>query len=327
MTKTQKIIIMGGGSWGAALTHQLRKNVALDCQILVRSQQTAADLATGHIRQLPEVIGLDNFQATDDARCLKTADVVYLVLPVSAHEESFKIINSFAPAGTPVVLCAKGLVSDPHKGGLFLPEYARLHLTGRPLAMLTGPSFADEVLRDLPTALLAASETATLSAQIAAQFSASSLRLYQGSDMIGAALGGAVKNVIAIAAGICVGQGLGDNARASLITRGLAETARLASQLSAESHTISGLAGMGDLVLSCSGPHSRNMAFGFALGSGKPVPTSLAEGRFSASILKARSKYESIEMPICFAVDDIVNGDADIHARISALLSRQAGQE
>ena len=184
MIKTQKIVVMGGGSWGAALTHQLRKNVALDCQILVRSQQTAADLASGHIRQLPEIIGLDSFQVTDDTRCLQTADVIYLVLPVSAHEESFKIINSFAPVGTPVVLCAKGLVSDPHKGGLFLPEYARLHLTGRPLAILTGPSFADEVLRDLPTALLAASDTATLSAQIAAQFSASSLRLYQGIEMI-----------------------------------------------------------------------------------------------------------------------------------------------
>ena len=327
MTVTQKIIIIGGGSWGAALAHQLRKNAALDCQILVRSQQTAADLATGHIRQLPEVTGLDSFQVTDDARCLQAADMIYLVLPASAHEESFKAIKAFAPAGIPIVLCAKGLVSDPNKGGLFLPEYVRAHLIGHPLAILTGPSFADEVLRDLPTALLAASDTAGVPAQIAAQFSPSSLRLYQGKDMIGAALGGAVKNVIAIAAGICAGQGLGDNARAGLITRGLAETARLASQLGADNRTISGLAGIGDLVLSCSGPHSRNMAFGFALGSGKPVPLSLAEGRFSAAKLRARAKYECIELPICFAVDDIVNGNADINTRISGLLSRQAGQE
>ena len=327
MTGTQKIIIIGGGSWGAALCHQLRKNSALNCQILVRSQQTAAALAAGHIRQLPGFTELENFQVTDDSHCLQTADLIYLVLPVSAHEESFKAINAFAPAGIPVVLCAKGLVSDPHKGGLFLPEYARTHLTSHPLAMLTGPSFADEVLRDLPTALLAASDSASLPAQIAEQFSASSLRLYQGKDMIGAALGGAVKNVIAIAAGICAGQGLGDNARAGLITRGLAETARLASQLGADNRTISGLAGIGDLVLSCSGPHSRNMAFGFALGSGKPVPLSLAEGRFSAAKLRARAKYECIELPICFAVDDIVNGNADINTRISGLLSRQAGQE
>jgi glycerol-3-phosphate dehydrogenase (NAD(P)+) len=253
--------------------------------------------------------------------------MIYLVLPVSAHEESFKTINAFAPTGIPVVLCAKGLVSDPQKGGLFLPEYARSHLTGHPLAILTGPSFADEVLGDLPTALLAASDTAAVSVQISTQFSASSLRLYKGSDMVGAALGGAVKNVIAIAAGICAGQGLGDNARAGLITRGLSETARLASLLGANSRTITGLAGMGDLVLSCSGLHSRNMAFGFALGSGKPVPQSLAEGRFSAAKLRARARYESIELPICFAVDDIVNGNADIYTRISTLLSRQAGQE
>ena len=327
MTETQKIIIMGGGSWGAALTHQLRKNSNLDCQILARSQQTAADLAAGYIRQLPEITGLDSFKVTDDVNCLQTADMIYLVLPVSAHEESFKTINAFAPTGIPVVLCAKGLVSDPQKGGLFLPEYARSHLTGHPLAILTGPSFADEVLGDLPTALLAASDTAAVSVQIATQFSASSLRLYKGSDMVGAALGGAVKNVIAIAAGICAGQGLGDNARAGLITRGLSETARLASLLGANSRTITGLAGMGDLVLSCSGPHSRNMAFGFALGSGKPVPQSLAEGRFSAAKLRARARYESIELPICFAVDDIVNGNADIYTRISTLLSRQAGQE
>ena len=163
----------------------------------------------------------------------------------------------------------KGWFQTQIRAGFFCLNI-RAHLIGHPLAILTGPSFADEVLRDLPTALLAASDTAGVPAQIAAQFSASSLRLYQGKDMIGAALGGAVKNVIAIAAGICAGQGLGDNARAGLITRGLAETARLASQLGADNRTISGLAGMGDLVLSCSGPHSRNMAFGFALGSGKP---------------------------------------------------------
>jgi glycerol-3-phosphate dehydrogenase (NAD(P)+) len=327
MTNTQKIIIMGGGSWGAALTHQLRKNPALDCHILVRSQQTAADLAAGLIRQLPKLPRLAGFKVTDDQRCLQTANYIYLALPVSAHDESFKIINAFAPAGIPVVLCAKGLVSDPNKGGLFLPEYARAHLTGRPLAVLTGPSFADEVMTNLPTALLATSDTTGVSAQIAAQFAASSLRLYQGSDMIGAAVGGAVKNVVAIAAGICAGQGFGDNARAGLVTRGLAETARLARQLGADKRTISGLAGMGDLVLSCSGPHSRNMAFGFALGSGKTVSASLAEGRFSAEKLRARAFYESIELPICFAVDDIVNSDADIHTSITALLSRQAGIE
>ena len=327
MAKTQKIIIIGGGSWGAALAHQLRKNAALDCQILVRSQQTADRLAVGHIHQMPKFTELNGFQVTVDERCIQAAEMIYLALPVSAHEESFKKIKALARADTTVVLCAKGLVSDPHKGGLFLTEYARAQLDGRPLAVLTGPSFADEVLANLPTALLAASERASVSSKIAAHFAPSSLRLYQGRDMIGAALGGAVKNVIAIAAGICLGQGFGDNARASLITRGLAETARLAKQLGADSRTISGLAGMGDLVLSCSGPHSRNMAFGFALGSCKPVAPSLAEGRFSASKLKARAKYESIELPICFAVNDIVNENADIHNRISELLSRQAGRE
>ena len=327
MRQTANIVVMGGGSWGAALAHQLRRNKELKCQILVRSAQTAAALRQGHIRQLPAITDIPAFAVTDEAACLAEAAFIYLVLPVAAHADSLAQIRAYAPADTPVVLCAKGLVDDEEKGGLFLPEYAQAQLEGRPVAVLTGPSFADEVLSDLPTALLAASRSEDVSAQIAAHFAASSLRLYQGTDSIGAALGGAVKNVIAIAAGICTGQGLGDNARAGLITRGLAETARLADHLGADSRTISGLAGMGDLVLSCSGPHSRNMAFGLALGRGEAVPSSLAEGRFSAAKLRARADYESIELPICFAVDDIVNRQADIRTRITALLSRQAGQE
>ena len=327
MSRPQNIIVMGGGSWGGALAHQLRRNRRNRCQILVRSAQTEADLARGHIRQLPQISDLAGFDVSRDVSCLRSADFIYLVLPVSAHAESLQQIKASAPASCPVVLCAKGLIADQNKGGMFLPEYARQYLGGQPVAVLTGPSFADEVLRDLPTALLAASHTPGLSEAIAAQFSASPLRLYHGTDVVGAALGGAVKNVIAIAAGICTGQGLGDNARAGLITRGLAETMRLATHLGADSRTISGLAGMGDLVLSCSGPHSRNMAFGLALGRGEPVPPSLAEGRFSAATLRARAVHESVELPICFAVDDIVNRQADIHTRISALLSRQAGEE
>ena len=327
MRQTANIVVIGGGSWGAALAHQLRRNKQLNCKILVRSAQTASDLARGHIRQLPAISDLPAFTVTDEAACLAEADFIYLVLPVAAHTDSLAQIQAYAPADTPVVLCAKGLVGDAEKGGLFLPEYAEARLDGRPTAVLTGPSFADEVLSDLPTALLAASRSQDVSAKVASHFSASSLRLYQGTDTIGAALGGAVKNVIAIAAGICTGQGLGDNARAGLITRGLAETMRLAEHLGADSRTISGLAGMGDLVLSCSGPHSRNMAYGLALGRGEAVPLSLAEGRFSAAKLRARAEHESIELPICFAVDDIVNRQADIRARITALLSRQAGQE
>lgn len=327
MKQNTNIVVMGGGSWGAALAHQLRRNTRLNIQILVRSQPTAEGLARGHIRQLPQITDIPGFQVTTDNSCLKTADFIYLVLPVSAHADSLHKIEVHAPAGVPIILCAKGLLADEIKGGLFLPEYVESHSKDRPVAVLTGPSFADEVLSDLPTALLAASRSTSLSEQIAGHFSASSLRLYQGTDSIGAALGGAVKNVIAIAAGICSGQYLGDNARAGLITRGLAETMRLAAQLGADSRTISGLAGMGDLVLSCSDPHSRNMAFGFALGRGDTVPSSLAEGRFSAAILRARAEHEAIELPICFAVDDIVNRQADIHTRITALLSRQAGQE
>ena len=201
------------------------------------------------------------------------------------------------------------------------------HYPNRRFAILTGPSFADEVLQDKPTALLAASADDTLSEQISAHFSTPSLRIYQGHDVVGAALGGAIKNIIAIAAGIAAGQSLGDNARAGLVTRGLAETTRFASQLGAQPATIMGLAGMGDLVLSCSNQHSRNMAYGFALGSGAAIISQLAEGRYSAARLVKRAEQAGITMPICEAVNMIVNHGADIPQTIACLLARQAGTE
>ena len=170
MRQTANIVVIGGGSWGAALAHQLRRNKQLNCKILVRSAQTASDLARGHIRQLPAISDLPAFTVTDEAACLAEADFIYLVLPVAAHTDSLAQIQAYAPADTPVVLCAKGLVGDAEKGGLFLPEYAEARLDGRPTAVLTGPSFADEVLSDLPTALLAASRSQDVSAKVASHF-------------------------------------------------------------------------------------------------------------------------------------------------------------
>ncbi len=321
------IVVIGGGSWGSALAFQLRQNSQQNCEILVRSAQTKMQLEQGIIFQLPEITGLAPFRVTTDPACIRQADIIYSVVPVSAHLEIFSLIDDYAQAGTPIVLCAKGLVADPQKGGLFLHEYLHHHMPDRPFAILTGPSFADEVLKGLPTALLAASTTPHISQKIADQFSGSQLRIYQGHDVTGAALGGAIKNVMAIAAGICAGQRLGDNARAGLITRGLAETNRLARTLGAESQTISGLAGIGDLVLSCSNGHSRNMAYGFALGARLPVSDRLAEGRYSAAHLIARAAYEKTDMPICAAVDQVVNHNADIEMTIRQLLARSAGLE
>ena len=327
MKNIKNTVIIGGGAWGTAIAHQLRLGTAPNSTLLVRASSTTSALGKGNIRQHPEITGLPGFKATTDLACLKEADIVYLVVPVAAHAEMLEHIKSITKQDCAIVLCAKGLMPDTEKGGIFLHEYVAKHLGHRPLALLTGPSFADEVLKGLPTALLATSQQTDLSARLAAQFENSQLRVYQGSDVIGAALGGAVKNVIAIAAGICAGQQLGDNARAGLITRGLAETMRLAGKLGAQRATMSGLAGIGDLILSCSNGHSRNMAFGMALGSNVAVPEKLAEGRHSVAYLCARARIEGIEMPVCEAVDKIVNHKANIKTTIAELLSRHAGNE
>ena len=327
MNGIENIVVIGGGAWGSAIAHQLRSHPQNSIELLVRAQTTAEDLKQGKVRQCPRLTGLRGFTATTDTACLKQADILYLVVPVAAHREMFEVIKTHTSENCPVILCAKGLLADEDRGGIFLQEYAEKELGNRPVALFTGPSFADEVLLGLPTALLVASSDSTLSARVASHFDNSKLRIYQGQDVMGAALGGAVKNVIAIAAGICTGQKLGDNARAGLITRGLAETMRLAEALGASRTTMSGLAGIGDLVLSCSNDHSRNMAYGLALGSGSKISEKLAEGRHSAAHLCARANYENIEMPVCVAVDKIVNHHADIQATITALLSRRAGLE
>ena len=327
MIKQSKTVIIGGGAWGSAIAHQLRAGGNQDYTILVRSTDTAKKLVQGVVRQHPDLPKLPSFQVTTDPECLRDAELVYLVVPVSAHDAMLALIERYTPQDCTIIFCAKGLVADAEKGGIFLHEYAQKHLAGRPFAVFSGPSFADEVLMGLPTALLAASAQPVLSEKIAAQFTDSQIRIYQGHDVIGAALGGAVKNVIAIATGICTGQNLGDNARAGLITRGLAETMRLADALGAERATMYGLAGIGDLVLSCSNDHSRNMAYGLALGRGTSISDKLAEGRHSAAHLCARARFENIEMPVCMAVDKIVNYQADIQKTITTLLSRRAGLE
>ncbi|CAI8382606.1 MAG: Glycerol-3-phosphate dehydrogenase [NAD(P)+] [Alphaproteobacteria bacterium UBA4588] len=327
MSTHPSLVMMGGGSWGAALADKLRQTDGQDCIILTRSADTATALRRGHIRQLRDIRLRAPLTATSDISCLTGADFIYLAVPISGHEDALALIDNHAAKNVPVILCAKGLVPDGDGGGLFLPEYMAQHYPNRRFAILTGPSFADEVLQDKPTALLAASADNTLSEQISTHFSTPSLRIYQGHDVVGAALGGAIKNIIAIAAGIAAGQSLGDNARAGLVTRGLAETTRLASQFGAQPATIMGLAGMGDLVLSCSNQHSRNMAYGFALGSGAAIISQLAEGRYSAARLVKRAEQAGITMPICEAVNMIVNHGADIPQTIACLLARQAGTE
>jgi glycerol-3-phosphate dehydrogenase (NAD(P)+) len=212
-------------------------------------------------------------------------------------------------------------------GARLMPELADAMAPGRPSVLLSGPSFADEVMRGLPAAVVAAGTDSAAVEMVQQSFRASQLRVYASDDPLGVAIGGTMKNVIAIAAGCAIGLGLGDNARAAIITRGLAEMARLAAAEGAEAETIYGLSGAGDLALSCAGPHSRNMAYGLALGRGETPDARLAEGRNTVAALAARGRETGIELPITNGVDLVVNGGAPLGDVVASLLARPAGSE
>jgi len=330
MTDTQHrphMVVLGAGSWGAALAHQARLSGKSEVRLLARSAADCESLAMGRIRQLPQIAPIEPLDADTNPAILAQADVILLAAPLSAHQHAAEQITGYARDDVPIIFCSKGLVPDTDRGGLFLPEYAQTVFAGRPVAMLTGPSFADEVLANLPTALLVASPDQAVCGIIADIFDDSHLRIYQGEDMLGAAIGGAAKNVVAIAAGIVSGLGFGDNARAALVTRGLAEIGRLAKEAGAQQKTISGLAGLGDLILSCASIHSRNMAYGFDIGAGRQPDGRLSEGRHAVAHLVARARYHTIEMPIAEAVDSIVNHGASLADTIKQVLARKASTE
>ena len=231
------------------------------------------------------------------------------------------------PAGA-IVVCAKGVEAETH----LLPlEVVSEVSPARPLAVLTGPNFAHEVARGLPAAAVVASSDAGLRERVRVMLGTSTFRLYGNDDPIGAQLGGAAKNVIAIAAGAVIGAGLGENARAALVTRGLSELRRLAVALGGRAETVMGLSGLGDLLLTCTGPSSRNFSLGHALGRGESLSNILAsrsavtEGVATAAALVARAG--DVELPICRAVADLLAGVKTLDQAITQLLSRPQRDE
>ena len=322
------IVIIGGGSWGAAIASALCAQAdVLDYFILTRTAETARALQAGLVRQLPHVHNLPPFPASDNREGLKRADFIYIVTPIDSTPAILAEIAQVNCTNAPIIFCGKGFIDDEEKGGILLTEYMDRHMPKRPFAVLTGPSFADEVLQGLPTAIICAGYDDKLTTTIAGHFAGSCLRIYQTSDVIGAGLGGAVKNVMAIALGIAVGWGFKDNARAALITRGLAEITRLSDEMGGERQTMYGLAGLGDFILSCSNQHSRNMAFGYALATSQSRGDNLVEGKHTVARVVRRARYEGVDMPICNAVNDIIAQKTDIGTAIERLLAREVGQE
>ena len=319
--------VVGGGAWGTALAC-LARRAGRRVSLWSRDPAVAAGIARDRANPvyLPGQPIDAGIEAVADLAALGDCDVLLLVCPAQAVRE----LAARLPGNAPVVICAKGIEAAT---GLLMPEVLGEVLPGRPIAMLSGPSFAEEVIRGLPTAVSIATVDPTLGQGLAASLAAGMFRPYWTHDVLGVALGGAVKNVLAIAAGIVEGRGLGHNAAAALVTRGFAEMARLGQALGAELETLTGLSGFGDLVLTCHGPLSRNRSLGLALGKGTPLAQYLSgrrqvvEGEATAPAVLARAARLKIEMPICAAVDAILHGGADLDETIRALLARPLRRE
>ncbi len=327
MTAVHHIGVVGGGAWGTALACLARR---AGRRVTVWSRDPAISTAIVQQRAnpvyLPGVTLDGGIEAAADPASLGACDAVLLACPAQA----VRVVAANLPGSSPVVICAKGIEAA---SGLLMPEVLEEVLPGRPIAMLSGPSFAEEAVQGLPTAVSIATADAGLGRDLAAALAAGAFRPYWTDDVTGVSLGGAVKNVLAIAAGIVEGRGLGHNAAAALITRGFAEMARLGLAMGARLETMTGLSGLGDLVLTCNGPLSRNRSLGLALGKGATLARHMAgrrqvvEGEATAPAVLARAARLGIEMPICSAVDAILHRGADLDEAIRALLARPLRRE
>jgi glycerol-3-phosphate dehydrogenase (NAD(P)+) len=322
----ERIGIVGAGAWGTALANvacQAGRRVILWC----RRPELAETINRTHENQarLPGVVLDPAVRATSELSEAVDADVVLLTVPAQHLREICQAASGTWRPGVAAVICAKGI---EQRSLALLSDVVAETLPAAPVAILSGPSFAIEVARRLPTAVTFASRDPDLRRKVPSALGTRTFRIYTSDDVIGAALGGAVKNVLAIACGIIEGRALGENARAALITRGLAEMVRLGLAKGAEAETFRGLSGLGDLVLTCTARQSRNFSFGVAVGEGRLPAEVLAgrdmvtEGALSAGAVAELASQLRIEMPITVAVDAVINQGADLDEAITGLLTR-----
>lgn len=326
MTAPPRIGVVGAGAWGTALSLVAAK-AGGDVMLWAREAEVVAAIRDRRENSafLPGVTLDAAVRVTDRLEDLAACEAVLVTVPAQFLRATLAALAPFLGRGVPLLLCAKGIAQDSL---LFPDEIAAQAAPGRSLAVLSGPSFAADVARGLPTAVTLACADAAVGERWQTLLGLPSFRPYLSDDVRGAEIGGAVKNVLAIACGIAAGRKLGESARAALITRGFAEMARLGLKLGAKLETLAGLSGLGDLVLTCSSPQSRNMSLGIALGQGRKAAEvlgerrSVAEGAATAPALVALAKREGVDMPICEAVAALLSGVIDIDGAISALLAR-----
>jgi glycerol-3-phosphate dehydrogenase (NAD(P)+) len=323
--------VIGGGAWGTALA-QVCARAGLGTTLWAREAEVVAAINAGAQNPLflPGVDLDPAIAATDDLADLAGADLVLAVAPAQHLRATLSAFAPHARNGLPILLCAKGIEQGTLK--LMTQVLAETVPQAQP-AVLSGPSFAGEVARGLPTAVTLACSDEGCAQTLGEAIATPTFRPYFATDMIGAEAGGAVKNVLAIACGIVEGRGLGRSAHAALITRGFSELTRLAVSLGGQAETVAGLCGLGDLVLTCSSPQSRNMSVGLALGCGETLEQALsgklsvAEGVASAPAVRQLARKLGVDVPICEATAAILAGEVGVDDAIRRLLARPLREE
>lgn len=324
MTPFSSIAVVGAGAWGTALANAAARDgrrVLLWTRNPAHAERMRAD--GENAARLPGVPLAEGVVPTSDLRAAAQTRAILLAVPAQALRGVAEALALVLPAGIPVIVCAKGIERGT---GLFMTEIVADTLRGAMPGVLSGPSFAEDVARGLPTAVVLAAPLEPVAEALAAALSSPSFRLYHSTDVRGVEIGGAAKNVLAIAAGIVEGRRLGESAKAALTARGFAELGRFAVSYGARPETLAGLSGLGDLILTCGSAKSRNFAFGLDLGRGMAPAEAgggrLAEGAHTARVLVEMAMARGIDMPIATAVDAVLGGRLAVDEAVSALMTR-----
>jgi glycerol-3-phosphate dehydrogenase (NAD(P)+) len=318
-----KIGVIGGGAWGTALA-QIVASAGGETLLWALEDEVVAAVNRIHRNPiyLPDVELAPSIRATGNFSELADRDA-WLVVTPAQHMRA--ILERMPCPGMPLVLCSKGIEES---SGALLHQVAKEICTSSPIGVLSGPTFAHEVAAGLPTAVTLAADDLALAERLRERIARPTFRIYLSDDIIGAEIGGAVKNVLAIACGVVEGKGLGQNARAALVARGFAEMRRFGLACGAKPETLSGLSGLGDLVLTCSSTSSRNYSLGIEIGEGRAAAELLAnrktvaEGAFTAPVLARISREKGVDMPIVNAVEALIAGRATVDQVLDELLSR-----
>ena len=326
--KLDRLGVIGGGAWGTAMAQVIASDGS-DVLLWAREPEVVEAINATHNNAifLPAVSLSERISATGDLAALDDCDALVVVVPAQFLRS---VLAAMPASQRPLVLCAKGIEAGTR---LLMSEVAEAVAPGAPIAVLSGPTFAHEVADGQPTAITLACADADVGRALAERLRRPGFRPYLSQDVVGAEIGGAVKNVLAIACGVVEGAGLGQNARAALISRGFAEMTRFGLARGARAETLAGLSGLGDLVLTCSSTSSRNFSLGQGLGQGIPPAglledrRTVAEGAFTAPVLAEAAKAAGVDMPIVDAVCALLTGAAKVDDVVKALLARPLKQE